>query len=332
MLFKFVVNNKIDTPIYRQLANQINSLVASGELAVGTKMPTVREMADTLGVAQGTVKRAYDELETMGVIEKTQGKGTFIKEVAPAVDMGSGSRKDRAMSSIDRMFDDLEELGFSTTEIEIFLELKKRERESRHEKMKIAVVECNPETLYSLVDQLRSPELDIYPFLLDDIRRNPYKIDESMNLIITSATHFDELNAAVSQKEKLLRIALSLTTSSVYDMLMIPPQSKIGVMSQSERFGNMIVNEMEKYNLKVDWDEPITFDNCNSPESWISEKDYILLPEDYESFCGSKTADALAEAKSKGKIILCTYRMDQGSAFQVEERIRSAKTNSVKGS
>ena len=325
MFKNFEIDNTIDIPIYRQLTDMIRAKVSSGELPEGTRMPTVRDMAEMLSVAQGTVKRAYDELESLGVIEKTQGKGTFIKAAETYSDEASESRKDRAMAAIDRMFDQLETMGFSGTEIDIFLDLKKRERESRRQKTKVAIVECNPEILYNLVEQARGPELDIYPYLLSDIQNYPYKIGEDVELIITSAKHFDELANLVPQKEKLARIALSLATSSVHQILMIPQKSKVGILSGSYRFGEMIGGEIEKYNLKIDVEPAITFSECPAPATWISRKDYILVPENYETYCTPEMREELEKAAKKGKLIPCVYRMDQGSAFQVEERIKAAK-------
>lgn len=324
-MFKdFKIDNSIDVPIYRQLTDMVRSKIAAGEILPGTKMPTVRELSKDLGVAQGTIKRAYDELELMGVVEKAQGKGTFIsdgkKELPP-----SESRKDRAMEAIDNMFDELESMGFSGTEIGIFLELKQREREARGEKLKVALVECNPETLYMVVEQIRSPELDIYPFILDDVRSYPYKLSQDLDLVITTTSHFDEVAELVPQKDKLLGIALSLTTGSVHDLLMIPPKSKLGILSVSQKFGEMILKEIHKYSLKVESETCEYFDELKDSLGWVKGKDYILLPEGYEKYATGQVGEALAESKKKGKILLCSYGMDKGSLFQLNERLKSIK-------
>ncbi|MEO8262727.1 MAG: GntR family transcriptional regulator [Pseudolysinimonas sp.] len=62
------------TPPYEQLRAQI----ADGGLAPGTKLPTVRALADELGLAPNTVARAYRELETAGVIETRGRSGSFV--------------------------------------------------------------------------------------------------------------------------------------------------------------------------------------------------------------------------------------------------------------
>ena len=325
-MFKdFKINNNVDLPIYRQLTNLIRSKVATGELAPGTKMPTVRELSDMIGIAQGTVKRTYDELESLGIVEKAQGKGTFISGKGEK-SLPAESRKDRAMEAIDNMFDELEALGFSAMETEIFLELKKRERESRNEKIKVAIIECNTEVLSNLVDQLRSEDFDIYPHLLSTIKKHPYKIGDDMNLIITTATHFDELTEILPHQDRMIRIALSLTASSVHGLLMIPQKSKVGILCESDKFGSMIIGEIEKYGLKIEMAESINFSKIQNPKKWISEHDYILLPENYEKYCSRELLNELEAADKKGKLIICSYKMDKGSELIIEEQIKAIKS------
>ena len=97
MSFIYEVNPQLDVPIYQQLVDTIRAGVQKGELAPKEKLPTVQQLADMLGVARGTIKRAYDELERAGLVEKVQGRGTFVC-YQPA---NSGSRKEQAMAAID---------------------------------------------------------------------------------------------------------------------------------------------------------------------------------------------------------------------------------------
>lgn len=66
------------TPPFEQLRVQLAARAASGELPPGTKLPTVRGLADQLGVAPGTVARAYRELEADGVVVTQGRRGTFV--------------------------------------------------------------------------------------------------------------------------------------------------------------------------------------------------------------------------------------------------------------
>ncbi|KQR03064.1 GntR family transcriptional regulator [Arthrobacter sp. Leaf141] len=66
------------TPPYEQIRSQISSLVAMGELAAGSRLPTVRSLAADLGIAAGTVARAYKELDAAGIVESRRRGGTVV--------------------------------------------------------------------------------------------------------------------------------------------------------------------------------------------------------------------------------------------------------------
>lgn len=63
---------------YEQLRAQVASRAASGDLPAGTRLPTVRALAEQLGLAPGTVARAYRELEADRIIETQGRRGTFV--------------------------------------------------------------------------------------------------------------------------------------------------------------------------------------------------------------------------------------------------------------
>jgi len=64
--------------IYRQIADQIRRGIASGELAIGDAVPSVRTLAKELVVNANTVAKAYAELIRDGVLETQAGKGAFV--------------------------------------------------------------------------------------------------------------------------------------------------------------------------------------------------------------------------------------------------------------
>jgi DNA-binding transcriptional regulator YhcF (GntR family) len=72
------INTSSATPPYEQLRVQFMEQVRSGELAAGTRLPTVRRLAEDLGLAPNTVARAYRELESDGFIETRGRNGSFV--------------------------------------------------------------------------------------------------------------------------------------------------------------------------------------------------------------------------------------------------------------
>jgi DNA-binding transcriptional regulator YhcF (GntR family) len=83
-------------PPYEQIRMQIAAQVAGGELPPGTRLPTVRSLATTLGIAPNTVARAYRELEHSGVVTTRGRNGTVV----------NGDGADRASKEAARSYAD----------------------------------------------------------------------------------------------------------------------------------------------------------------------------------------------------------------------------------
>jgi GntR family transcriptional regulator len=82
--FRFTLDLHTGVPVYRQLIDQVRAGIASGTLAAGDQLPTVRQLAVDLEINPNTVMRAYRELELGGLLETHQGTGTFISDKKPA--------------------------------------------------------------------------------------------------------------------------------------------------------------------------------------------------------------------------------------------------------
>jgi DNA-binding transcriptional regulator YhcF (GntR family) len=74
------------TPPYEQVRAQISEQARSGALPVGYRLPTVRGLAESLGLAANTVAKAYRALEADGVIETRGRNGTFVAAAGSAAE------------------------------------------------------------------------------------------------------------------------------------------------------------------------------------------------------------------------------------------------------
>ncbi len=81
-----VVNPSGELPIYRQIMREITEAIAVGRLKPGEKLPSHRDLSEQIVVAPLTVKKAYDELESLGYIETQRGRGTFVCATLPKLD------------------------------------------------------------------------------------------------------------------------------------------------------------------------------------------------------------------------------------------------------
>lgn len=78
---EFILSQTDGRPMYLQIMTQIKNQVTSGDWPQGFKLPSIREMAVATKVSVITVKRAYQELESEGVIVTQHGKGSFIAQI-----------------------------------------------------------------------------------------------------------------------------------------------------------------------------------------------------------------------------------------------------------
>ena len=79
-----ILDSASPIPPFEQIRVQLAAQIASGSLPAGTRLPTVRRLADDLGLAVNTVARAYRELETAGIVETRGRFGTFVARADPS--------------------------------------------------------------------------------------------------------------------------------------------------------------------------------------------------------------------------------------------------------
>ncbi|RSN13197.1 GntR family transcriptional regulator [Streptomyces sp. WAC 05977] len=72
------VDTNSPIPPYEQVRSAFAAQIKDRTLPVGTKLPTVRKLAEDLGIAPNTVAKAYRELEEAGLIETRGRAGTFV--------------------------------------------------------------------------------------------------------------------------------------------------------------------------------------------------------------------------------------------------------------
>ena len=78
----FQINPSSGVPIYRQLMDQVRTLIGAGRLTEGAMVPSVRQIAEGLQINPMTVSKAWSLLERDGVIERVRGQGMRVLAAA----------------------------------------------------------------------------------------------------------------------------------------------------------------------------------------------------------------------------------------------------------
>jgi DNA-binding GntR family transcriptional regulator len=74
------VDHDAETPLWRQLADLLRSQIQSGELQAGRVMPSETTLMQEHDLARGTVRHAIDVLVEEGLVNRVQGRGTFVRK------------------------------------------------------------------------------------------------------------------------------------------------------------------------------------------------------------------------------------------------------------
>ena len=100
----------VSVPLYEQLRAQLSVMVAVGHLVAGSRLPTVRDMADALALAPGTVARADRELGASGALGGRGRRGTCVGDEPPHSEP-LRQRRERLAAAADRFAFEVRQLG-----------------------------------------------------------------------------------------------------------------------------------------------------------------------------------------------------------------------------
>jgi molybdate-binding protein/DNA-binding transcriptional regulator YhcF (GntR family) len=122
------------TPLYQQIAEQLRQHIATGQVKPGERLPSIRQMSQSLNINPNTVCRAYLELEQEQILISRRGGGTSVKSQDIAPDVRSGRQKKLLESMNDDIVKSLSQ-GYSPEDLEaaFYLSLERWREERQFE-------------------------------------------------------------------------------------------------------------------------------------------------------------------------------------------------------
>ncbi len=106
-------------PIVEQLRAEMRQAIAAGVLKPGDPLPTVRQLADDLGINLNTVARAYRLLESDGLVRSIRGRGSVVRSAREAPAIAERSLQQRIGNSIRTLIADARLAGLDRSELEL---------------------------------------------------------------------------------------------------------------------------------------------------------------------------------------------------------------------
>lgn len=144
----FFIDRKLPVPLRTQLHGLIEYGIGGGELLAGEALPSVRELAEKVGVAPMTVSQVYADLKAAGLIETRPGSGTFVAENLQA---RTAMQKDASglHRRIDELIDASRALGMRSAELLSMINARVSYRDSIGSRMRIVVIGLFPDATAS---------------------------------------------------------------------------------------------------------------------------------------------------------------------------------------
>jgi len=324
MLPPFEIQRDSGVPAYRQIIEQITSLVRAGALKPGDRVPPERDLSAQLGIARGTITRAYEELARSGVLEVTQGRGSFVSARQDVIPTG---RRERAVELIRGLVRELSELRFTYQEIRTMVDLIVLDVEERFENLHVVVVDCSCEALRLFARQLGFvSRIGIKSVLLSDVVGDPRPQERltGFDLVLTTATHYNDVLALVPDlRDRVVQLVVSPSQETIISLAGIKPEQSIGVLCQSTQFRAIIKNKLASLlltNRTADFEFP---QDAERLQAFAAEQDILIVPPDFTAMLDRDTAPIIAEfTEGGGRIIPFDYQIERGSLVYLEERIR----------
>lgn len=112
----FRINPQSGIPIYQQLIDQIRRMIASGQLKPGDSLPSVRELALKHAVNAMTISKAYNKLESEGLLDRSRGKAMTVSKQTRLAETKE-ERLKRLQQAIDNLAVMAKQLELNTDDV-----------------------------------------------------------------------------------------------------------------------------------------------------------------------------------------------------------------------
>lgn len=232
----------MNRPLYMQAYESILARIASGDLGPGAILPSEFELGAELGVSQGTARKALSELERAGVVERRQGKGTFVAKTTTesALFQFFRLREENGEQVLPELLEETvtkrkstaaERKAFAADHADVFVISRLRGVKGRPAMREVSVL---PTTLFpGLKDRAPLPNT-LYAMYQSDYRVAVVRAAERLRAVAATAEDAASLNIAegaplmearrraidISDRVVEVRVSRYLTDDLVYDVVL----------------------------------------------------------------------------------------------------------------
>ena len=232
---KITINKDSSVPIRDQLIEQIGLQIAAGSLIAHEKLPSIRALADRLGVHYSTITAAYNHLAEVGLLEVRQGSGVRVAQT------GRRSENESTFLSLEEMFNDflarVAERGYSLDEVRALADnFRERPKVKR-----ILAVDANKD-FHKVISGELTPyfDLPVVTITPSELIANLGELEGS--LTVTSLYHLFSFQKYVKDLTRLIACNIEPGRSELAAVETLPANSLVVLVSVSPTLMHMASN------------------------------------------------------------------------------------------
>ncbi|SEF84985.1 transcriptional regulator, GntR family [Caloramator fervidus] len=310
------IDKKSNVPLYIQVKNQIMEEIKKGNLKIGDKLPTERELARLLNTSRNTISSAYNLLEKEGVLVSYQGRGTFVAE--EGITWKHQNIKEKLLRIIDLGLEEALELGLSPREFLALVQQRISEKEEILQSINAVFVECNIEQAKEFAKELSFyTKMNVSPLTISDLKERDEKTLKALkdaHLIIATFNHVNEVKTLTSDlKKEVLGVAINPCLEAIVRIARYPKGTRFGLLCLSEEFAFKVKTALNSAGLDLVDIRASVSKKAEEVKDIIDTSDVIIVSP-------GRRQEVLKIAKGK-EVINFDYSLDKGSVKAIMSKI-----------
>ncbi|MFZ5827929.1 MAG: GntR family transcriptional regulator [Bacillota bacterium] len=247
-----VLHKSQHLPLYVQVREQLRGRIVTGALAPGTRLPPVRQLAETLGVNQNTVLKAMQELQSEGYIQMRQGRGAFV---LPQPERFYPEQK---QAEFDRMVEGFVTralaLGISSQDMVAAVISRSFEERETAPALRGVFVECNRPTAQRYAADLEHHlGVPFTPVLLEELEEDFEEYQSLLagaDLVVTTVVHRPEVEALLvehlERPRNLYALAMGQILDVAFRLSQLPSRTPVGLICMSAEDVRVMERSLKK--------------------------------------------------------------------------------------
>jgi GntR family transcriptional regulator len=246
-------------------------------------LPTIRQLAGFLGINRNTVQKAYQELETEGLVECRRGRGCAVVE-HPADFARPISAQ--LLAIIDRAIQEAVDLGVRPDDLATFFYARARQRRDVPLQRRLVFVECEPTVVTNIARSLQEKlGVEVTPVLLGDLREFTREVREKLreaHVVATTFFHIHEVRQLLAkEKKEVVGLIVKPHLEKLIQITQIPPDAPTALVCCSECCAQDMKRSLENAGVKsLDTslggiDDPVRLGEMLPASSIVIASDYV---------------------------------------------------------